>query len=530
MKEKTETNEIATKSDDPAPRVSRNRFLSSNAAAWAVVVAAVVYGGYLRSINLAPGSLWLDDAWVAVLSRAPTLREFFIHGSSSPPLFNGMVALCIWVLPGREVAAQIFPFVCANLAIAMTAVAAYLLTRRAWAGALAAVIVACDPAAIEFAGRVKQYSSDMLVVAAHVVAFCVLRDRPSVRSLWIYVLGAGAGLLLSTVSVFVVAALFPFTIVAVARRGVAMRQVVGATAAMAAIMVSVYFGVLRPGINTALREFWAPNYLPAGSVAAFTQSAQVVGAEWLARGLHGFAAGQRQTWVVAAGAIAVVLGAFSLLRTPGRRLYVVANVVLVLGILAASAARRFPLGTGRVDLFLVPLLAILIGAGVAFVGQIKHLVPRILWAAAVAVFVLVKFPVRRAAAYPVQISSPLVTMLGREKAADDVLLLNVHASFALGYYSPWRPSFVADATLGTGFHVIPQTTGVFVIGEQAADPQNAVALAVRTRPARIFLLLVHAADYVGPKVEESLAAAGWKLTRREQTPGAELRVFASEAR
>jgi len=505
------------------------RFPSSNAAGW-VVVAAFLYGWYLRSVNLGFAPLWLDDVWVAVISRAPTLRDFLSYSSSSPPLFNAIVTLCIWLLPGPELSAQIFPFACAILAIPATAVAAFFVTRRAWAGAVAAVIVACHPAAVEYAAHVKQYSSDLLVVAAHIVGFCLLRDRPTVRALWTCTLAAGACLLLSTVSFFVVAAFFPLAMARLARRGVAIRHVAGATAVMLATMILVFHGVLRPGVNVALREFWAPNYLPTGSASAFLQSVQVVLADWIAASFHGFAAGQREYWVVAVGTAVVALGAFSLISTPGRRLYVMANFVLLLGILFASAARRFPLGTGRVDLFLVPLIATLAGAGVAYVAQTKYVAARIIWAAAVVVFTLVKFPARREACYPIETAPPLIAMLVQEKTPDDVLLVNVHGTFALGYYSPWRPRFVADESLGTGFHVVPQTMGVYVIGEQPDDPPKSVALAISARPARIFLLAVHAPDSLSPKVEEHLAAAGWAVTRREHQMGADLFVFAAGLR
>jgi len=507
-------------------RLSQQR---RNAAAWAVVAAALAYGWYLRSVDLGPGSLWLDDAWVAVLSRAPSIRDFLIHGSSSPPLFNAIVSLCIWLLPGRELSAQIFPFVCANLAIVATAFAAYLVTRRAWAGAIAAIVVACHPGAIEYAARVKQYSSDMLVVAAHVVGFCLLTDRPSARSLWIYTLAAGACLPLSTTSLFVAATFFPFAVVGLSRRGVGGRHVAGATAVMLAADGLVFYGVVRPGTNAALREFWAPNYLPSDSASAFIRSAQTVLADWVAQCLHGFASSQRQYWVVAAGAALVALAALSLIITPGRRTYVLANFGLLAGILFASASRRFPLGTGRVDLFLVPLLAILLGAGIAFVGQAKHFAHRILWWAAAAGFVLLKFPAPRTPAYPVQVSSPLVAFLGQEKNGDDVLLVNVHGTFALGYYSPWPPSFVPDASLGTGFHVVPQTAGIYVIGEQPDDPRNSVARAISGHPARIFLLTVHAPGSLRQEVEGHLANAGWRLTRRKQRPSAELFVFGTDA-
>ena len=274
-------------------RLSQQR---RNAAAWAVVAAALAYGWYLRSVDLEPGSLWLDDAWVAVLSRAPSIRDFLIHGSSSPPLFNAIVTLCIWLLPGRELSAQIFPFVCANLAIVATAFAAYLVTRRAWAGAIAAIVVACHPGAIEYAARVKRSLERHARRRRARRRFCFLTDRPSVRSLWIYALAAGACLLLSTTSLFVAATFFPLAVVGLPRRGVGVRHVAGATAVMLAADVLVFYGVVRPGTNAALREFWAPNYLPSDSASAFIRSAQTVPADWVAQCLHGFASSQREYW------------------------------------------------------------------------------------------------------------------------------------------------------------------------------------------------------------------------------------------
>jgi flagellar biosynthesis protein FliP len=517
-----------------------------------VVAAAILYGGYLRTVDLAPVSLWLDDVWVAVLSRAPGLREFLLHGSSSPPLFNAIVTLCIWLLPGREVPAQIFPFICANLAIVLTALAAYLVTRRPWAAAVAALIVACHPQAIEYSTRVKQYSSDMVVAAAHVIGFCLLSDRPRVRSLWTYTLVVAGCLLLSTTSLFVVAAFFPVLMAVLLRRGVPLRHVAAATAVMTASLVLVAYGVVRPGINAALRDYWAPYYARTDSASAFLQSVQSPLAEWVARSLHGVTAKGREYWVVAAGTLVIALGAFSLLITSKqvsaggtgsprdrsrheaapatlqRRGYVLANVILLMGMLFASAAGRFPLGTGRVDLFIVPLLAIFVGAGVAYVGHAKHLAVRIPWAAAIALFLLVKFPTPRVRAYQVQFSSPLIELLGREKTTDDALLVNVHGTFALGYYSPWQPRFVADASLGTGFHVVPETTHVHVIGEQPDDPRNSVERAVTAHPPRIFFLMVHASPALREQVEGHLATAGWKLARLEQSPGADLFIFGSD--
>src|SRR4029453_6695881 len=189
----------------------------------------------------------------------------------------------------------------------------------------AAIIVACHPGAIEYAARVKQYSSDMLVVAAHVVGLCLLTDGPSARSLWMYTLAAGACLLLATTSLFVAATFFPFAVVGLSRRGVGVRHVAGATAVMLAAVLLVSYGVVRPGTNAALREFWAPNYLPSDSASAFIRSVQTVLADWVAQCLHGFASSQRQYWVVAAGAAIVALAALSLIITPGRRIYVLAN-------------------------------------------------------------------------------------------------------------------------------------------------------------------------------------------------------------
>ena len=69
-------------------------------------------GARLRVVSAQCGS----RTWILVARRrlggcavpGAVDTELLIHGSSSPPLFNAIVTLCIWLLPGRELSAQIF--------------------------------------------------------------------------------------------------------------------------------------------------------------------------------------------------------------------------------------------------------------------------------------------------------------------------------------------------------------------------------------------------------------------------------------
>lgn len=411
--------EATASPDEPTGFLARirNRLTPSG---WTALGTAVVllYSIYRRSVDLNPGSLWLDDAWVAVLARG-SLGDLLAHGSTSPPIFNLLVALSIWTLPDIELAAQLVPFLSGLLAIAATAWAAFLLTRSAPCALFAAVVYACDPFAIEYAARVKQYSSDALVCVLELGAFHMLLDRFTRRRLWAFAGLVTVGLFLSTLSVFVAAVLVPVALLTLYRRQehsqVPTRELV-AVGAVTLVAALVLYAVFLRGIDSAATaRHWAGGYLPAdgflpavGGLMGFWADRLLGGASPnLGAGRVGVPGAE---WI---GAVLLLCGAAHLWLS-GLRAHLVAAAAIPTLMVVASVAERLPLGSGRVELFFMPLLACACACGVALALRLRNRRVQGFFLGLALVFAFVALPSRRTVRYPVQDAAPVVAAIAKE--------------------------------------------------------------------------------------------------------------------
>ena len=138
--------------------------------AMGVAVLLLAVGIVLRQRALAPRSLWLDDAWPALVDKVPW-RQVGVVGLTSPG-FSVVLKVWLQVVGFSSLRAQVPAFVCGVIG----PVALYFLARRmrlsGTAAFVAAAIMLVSPAHIVYSTRVKQYTLDsllaMLVIAAAV--------------------------------------------------------------------------------------------------------------------------------------------------------------------------------------------------------------------------------------------------------------------------------------------------------------------------------------------------------------------------
>lgn len=227
-------------------------------ARWLTVVAVALltaYGAWRRAIDLDPASLWRDDAWVAVLARSSALGDVFANCSSTPPLLALVIAACARVVPDPEIGAQLVPFLAGVGWVPLTGYAGWRLGGRPVVAIAAAILVAADPLAITYAARVKQYSTDGVVAALHLLALERFRATASVRLLWAWVVLGLVGVLFSTVSLFVLLGFFGAAAVGDRRDPVLRRPLALAGGVLAVGVVLLVLLVLAPSVNAGL-ESW----------------------------------------------------------------------------------------------------------------------------------------------------------------------------------------------------------------------------------------------------------------------------------
>jgi len=314
-----------------------------------LTLLAVVAGTAVRLEQfMTRRSLWLDEALVALN---------IVHRDAAgllKPLDGDQAAPVGWLWAERgaavafgqnEYALRLVPLAAGIAALVLVA----LLARRlagAWAGAVAAGLVATAPGALRFSTEVKPYSSDLAVAAGLLFCGVLVVEAPASRRRWLAWATAGAaGVWLSHPAAIVLGASVVWMALALRRRLRHLVALAAASAFPAGSFAALYATSLSATrANTDLRTYWRPGFPPhPGSLAALGRIlARLVGDP-----------GHLGPWWVGAALIAAGCACLGL------------RALVVLGPLAAAALAAdlswFPL-RGRLALYLLPLAVVPLAA------------------------------------------------------------------------------------------------------------------------------------------------------------------------
>jgi hypothetical protein len=227
-------------------------------------LSIVALAGHRLAYLLHQHPYWADEAWVAVLSRAPLSQ--WVSLSSSTPL--GWLLL-VRLVPDRD-ALRIVPLVF----LVGDVIAAYAFARLLqWGSALmaraaglaAALMVLLAPATL-FRNDLKQYTADAFVALVLLTIAASLDRRRDRRVLIGFAAASILAVLLSTTSVFVTTAVFASLLAATmfAAPRSELRTVMLCGAAAGVTLTVFTASVLLPHDNPALRHYWNAWYLRGG--------------------------------------------------------------------------------------------------------------------------------------------------------------------------------------------------------------------------------------------------------------------------
>lgn len=444
-----------------------------------VVVVAALLGValLLRWPALDPSSLWLDDAWVALVGRVDSLGEVSRTIVTAPGF---TVLLWAW-LRGvgaagptgvSELLAQLPALMAGGLGIVATYVVARRLPTVGRAGAtLAAAVVVAAPVHITYSTRVKPYTLDgLLAVVVAGVALWAMRGaspaRPDRRPLVLALVGIGATVVSSSAALAVAGAFGALLLGAwrgdvhggeagVDDEGVTeqpaggwhtWRPVLLGLGLYAVFAAAWWLVVLRRTVTDGLRGYWADHYLPPTDLGAAAE-AFVSGGRDLLEALAPL------PWFVTL----VLLGALLLVgvrwRSPLVALWLV-PVVVSFGLAVLEIA---PWGGGRTDAYLVPLVALSAAAVFGAAGDESRRLRASPWiarsAAAFAGGLLVAAALTAQAEYPPEDVGPLVARVEEQADPDDAVVVYSATRLAWALYSDDPVRLVVDEAEATGFDV-----------------------------------------------------------------------------
>ena len=484
-----------------APRRTRSDLW----VAGALLVAAVV----LRAPGLGPSSLWLDDAWVALVTRTSGVSDTMLVGLTGP----GFVFLLKGVLEATgfsELAAQALPFIAAVVAVPLLYLVAMARGLSVVGALSSAGLLLVAPEHVEYATRVKQFTLDALLVVVMIAVGWAATSAPTRRRLAVVVAVAVATTAVSAgVAPAAAACLGAVGLGSIGRGRRAMAEAAAGGAIWAVFAAGWYALVLRPRIAVSLREYWQDYYvaIDAGLVAAVRDVAR-----GLTRLLEGFS-----VLPPALSGLLLSVGVAVAIRRWGRAAFLLIGPALVL--LAMAALELAPFGGGRTDLFLYPGLALLGGTAAEAAGRWlgRSAVPLVV------VGLLLLAIAGPAPAYPQEDVRPLVAELEDRWRPDDRLLVYPSTIWAFGIYTSLPVRVVADSSNGWGFRPEVSDPRVRLLPPSRDDPDRYVSDVQMATAQRqpTWLLASHRRKDIAV-IHGALRAAGFEPDLRLTRPGAAL--------
>ncbi len=398
--------------------------------AWLIIGLGIIFHLYLYTVNR---SLWLDEAYIVegIITRSWSDLLTPLPNNQAAPL--GFVAVEVAVtqaLGTSEYALRLFPLLCGVLTLPLF----YLLARRVldgYATHFALAVVAFSPRFAYYSSDVKPYAGDALFATACLLAAVWYFDNPrSFRRLMVLT-GAGAvALWFSYPAAFVLGGTGAAMLVGWLR--LPDRRTMGRDLLVVAVFWGVSFLVhyrIWMAIQVTdefLVTFWDHAFLPfpPWSGAAL---------KWL---FHlPFQVLINPTGFVYPGVACGFLIVGLLVFVRSRSLSSLTVLLPVGLLLLASAIEKYP-AWGRLLVFALPVIALLLGAGVGLLLRAAGTRHRLLAVCMVGIAMLpLLYAAGKQAANPFREElRPVVAWVQNNSEPDDVIYVYHRAQYALRYY------------------------------------------------------------------------------------------------
>lgn len=380
-------------------------------------------------------SLWLDEAALVLeILRRSFVQIFFVanynpHSPTAPVGFLLLEKSAIACLGSSEWALRLVPLACSISSVFLFLPLARRYVRVEAVPVALALFASAGPL-IYYSAQVKPYSCDVLIASFVLWGAARVCDASLGLKHAIAVgVTAAAILWFSYSALFVVGAVLMVLIIfALIEKQLEKSIFLFGVACLAGIsFLAMYFNeITQISANSGLYQMWQKAFMPwpVGSWASIVWFKDAI--------LSIFKDALGQPWTYLAGGLFFVGTAAAFARDKERCLLLVSPIVLVL---AAAAAHRYPF-SGRLVLFLVPSLALLMAEGIVYVIDkfLKRPVAAVLLI--VAVFF---YPVQNAAdvlsrTHAFEEMKSVMRYLNGHYQKQDAVFLNNSAQYAYGYY------------------------------------------------------------------------------------------------
>ncbi|MHB0972067.1 MAG: hypothetical protein ACYC7A_21830 [Thermoanaerobaculia bacterium] len=484
---------------------SRERLIY--AAALAAITALAARG---LSAGLAPPSLWVDDLWPAVLAGKASLAEIFAIGAPVSPIFLLLLRAAHSLIPSGDLGYQLVAFVAGLAGIPLVSVVAHRATGSRWLGVAAAALLAANPLFLTYSLRVKQFTLEALAVA--LLLAIALREDGESKPILLCIVAA----LLTPLAFTTLFLSIPLCALVVLRQR--RPAVLAAWVSYAAVVAISYATLMAPRSNEALAAYWQNYYLPgAGGLAG---AAERVAALFT----NAFPAGFGYL------ALLAIPGAWHLARS--RRDVTLAMIAMYGCLLATAAAGRFPVGTGRTEIFTFPVTIVLTVAGAHWLTR-RNARVEIAIAVACAVLFVARAGLREVP-YLETNDRAVVELANRHVPDGDAMVVYPFSTWAVAHYGRWPVGLRPDAQTTVAYYAIPRRERTLVLEENPRgidfrkDPavvESQLEPFLESRPPRVWLVATSADPLPNRWIVESFRRRGYVIAQATGLRGAGFALF-----
>jgi len=446
---------------EPPERLSR-------VSAGVILFVLLGAGTAMRAQGLTTLGLYRDDAWAAMSSRVGIGTAW--HMWVTAPGFFFLERSFIGLHPQSTWWAQL-PELAAGIAAipAIYCLARYFAFHRP-AGLALAAIVSVSPICVVYSTRVKEYSTVFLVSVALLWAAESARRQPDRSRLAVLTALSVAAFAVSASLGALIAGVWIALGIWVLRTRPHRRAVIvggAATAALCGVVAAIFYSALSP----ALTRFWSGSYISLDSGVLVTARSSL--SSLYANLLHftGFAPTGQLVLLVALLLLSI-LGAVRNAAMLGPA----CAAVVALGL---SAAQREPLGTGRTDEYLYPVLLLLLASGVVRLWAVArdHFGPahvRTVGTAIASVSVvlavaLIGDSIASATPYPGVDVQALASALRHDTEPSDHIVVGELTRYPWAYYEDHPPRLRFGPDWATYFTVTSTDPQVFIAPSESYE-------------------------------------------------------------
>ena len=411
----------------------------------ACIVTLLAFYFFQIAQGFNPQSLWLDDAWPAVLIKYFNFSNFYELKPSLPIGFVFTSSFFQKLISDPEIALQMLPICFAAFSIVIFFITVFKTTKSTPTALMGTTLLVINPIFYKYSLRIKAYTADCFFICLIFLAGYYLLSNPSKKKLLIYCLVSAIALLFSFTSPFLSVIFFHLALIKIYReKSISARVCTLSLASFNTFFLLTYYLLIRHQSNPCMKGYWAKYLAGSDSLTSILYFIQNSYTDTLVRP---FPFPDVITNLLPKEIAGLMLLFFSLICCYRYSKYLCLTfIAFYSSLIIASILEIYPTGPIRISLFTFPMTIIL--ASIGFKKLIAYHKLLAICTVGISIFLLLNMP---SFSYPQSGFAAVITELEKKLSKEDGLVLYPFSTMPLAYYGNFPVKLISAPHYCTNF-------------------------------------------------------------------------------